>query len=193
MSMERMHQPLSESVNSEGWEGTDISLFTGLDWQKLTLYGRIRQELSERYPKPEALREDDEDTVDVEKAKEDSKASLFLNALNRVHASLERVETLQYLASEYEKKVIRLYTHFTRNWPQFGKQYMKGLTNADLYELVESYFKILRKYGLSTDEEPYYFLTPKQKRAVKYEGEMLKRSTEMDESEIKVSLLEEIL
>ena len=65
--------------------------------------------------------------------------------------------------------------------------------DEDLYELVETYFKILRKYGLHTKEEPYYFLSPKRKRNVKLTGDMLKRSTRIDENEINISILEDLV
>ena len=67
------------------------------------------------------------------------------------------------------------------------------LSSKDIYELVESYFKILRKYGLTTTEEPYYFLSPEQKRKIKHEGDMLKRNTQIDDTEIKVSILEDLI
>jgi hypothetical protein len=62
--------------------------------------------------------------------------------------------------------------------------------HTDLYETVESYFRILRKYGLHTTEEPYYFLSPKRRRSVKISGDMLKRSTQLDDNEIHISILE---
>jgi len=188
-----MNEILSECLDAHGFEGTDVSLFTGLDWQKLVLYGKIRNELAKKYPKPKKLREEEDDIINIQEASKDSKAHLFLRALDAIHTSLERIDVLQHMASEYEKKAIRLYSHFTRNWTEFEKEYMKFLTKSELYEIVESYFRILRKHGLSTDEEPYYFLTPKYKRQVKIEGDMLKRSTQIDDSEIKVSFLESFL
>ena len=50
----------------------------------------------------------------------------------------------------------------------------------------------MRKYGEPTYEEPYYFLAPKERRDIKYEGEMLKRSTMFDDNEIHISILEEL-
>ena len=72
------------------------------------------------------------------------------------------------------------------------KEFINAFTDTDIFEIVESYFKIMRKYGLPTFEEPYYWLSPKRRREIKYEGEMLKRSTMFDDAEIRVSLLEEI-
>lgn len=96
------------------------------------------------------------------------------------------------MATEYEKKCIRVYTHLTRNWnhEEVPKDFRKAWRDNDLYETVESYFRILRKYGLHTTEEPYYFLSPKRRRNVKISGDMLKRSTQLDENEIHVSILE---
>ena len=187
---ERLTEILSEYLDEDQ---VDVSLFTGLDWQNIRLYGKLRQDLSAKYPKPENLREDQEDTIDIPLARHDPDASLFTQALTLVHDTYERTKILQHLATEHEKKIIRLYTHFTRNWSDFSTEYMKGLRDTDLYELVESYFKILRKHGLSTTEEPYYFLSPQQQRKAKVAGEMLKRATQIDDSEIRFSLLEEIL
>ena len=51
----------------------------------------------------------------------------------------------------------------------------------------------MQKYGLPIYEEPYYWLSPKRRREIRYMGEMLKRSTLFDDSEIQISLLEELL
>jgi len=173
-------------------DGVDWSLLTGLDIQHFTLYCKIRNELSKKYPNPKELMEEEDDTVNIKEARHDAKAPLFLRALDMVHDAFERVGILQYVSTEYEKKAIRLYSHLTNNWdnPKVSRDYRKAYTDLDLYEIVESYFKILRKYGILTDEEPYYFLTPQHKRKVKVEGEMLKRSTQIDDSEIKISIME---
>ena len=174
-------------------DGVDWSLLTGLDIQHFTLYCKIRNELSKKYPKPKELMEADDDTVDISKARHDAKAPLFLRALDKVHDAFERVQVLQYLATKYDKKAVRLYCHLSNNWenPEIKYlEYRKAYTDADIYEIVESYFKILRKHGLTTQEEPYYFLTSQRKRKVKIEGEMLKRSTQIDDSEIKISIME---
>ena len=39
-------------------------------------------------------------------------------------------------------------------------------------------------------EEPYYFLSEEQKRDVKLEGDMLRRTTEYSDNEIRISILE---
>jgi len=98
-----------------------------------------------------------------------------------------------HACTESEKKIVRFYCHLTRSWAEKGSEFQNLFTRTDIYEIVESYFKILRKYGISTFEEPYYFLSPKQKREVKVEAEMLKRNTQLNDFEIKVSLLEGLL
>jgi len=176
-----------------GQDGIDETLFTGLDWQTLILYGKLRKELAEKYPNPKDLMVDEDDIINIEKARDDSKASLFLHALGLAESIYDRVHILQNFATEYEKKIIRLYTHITRNWTIFNMNLWKVLESKDLYELIESYFNILRKYGQQTTEEPYYFLNPEERRKIKIEGEMLKRTGQMENCEIKVSILEEIL
>lgn len=188
MTEHTWEEMLSEYLNEEGM---DVTLLTGLDLQHFELYGKIRMELSKKYPKPKELMEDEQDTLNIAEARSDPKAPLFLLALNASKEMFDRVDILQHMATEYEKKAIRIYARTTRSWHVAPAELHKVFRDSDLYEMVESYFKILRKYGLTTKEEPYYFLSPKHKRRVKYEGEMLKRSTQMDENEIKISLLEE--
>jgi hypothetical protein len=62
--------------------------------------------------------------------------------------------------------------------------------DCDLFEIVEAYFKICKKYHVSIFEEPYYFLSEDRRRAVKLEGDMLKRTTDYSENEIRISILE---
>ena len=171
-------------------DGVDVSLMTGLDLQRLKQYCMLRNELSQKYPKPESEREETDDTLNMQEAHQDAKASLFTRLLMTVHAMYERIDMLQNFATEYDKKIVRFYGHITLNWPGQGKTWLKMLEDHGIYEMVESYFKVLRKYGLGTEEEPYYFLSPQQKQKVKYAGDMLKRSTMIDDSEIKLSVLE---
>jgi hypothetical protein len=168
---------LSEYLNDEG---IDVSLMTGLDLKYFELYGK-------------ALMEDETDTINIAEARNDSKAPLFLRALNASKEMFDRVDIIQHMATEYEKKAIRIHANLTRSWPTATAELRKAFLDSDIYEIVESYFKILRKYSQTTTEEPYYFLHPKHRRAVKYGGEMLKRNTQLDDNEIKVSLLEELL
>lgn len=171
-------------------DGVDVSLWTGLDMQRFKQYCMLRNELSQKYPKPESEREETDDTLNMQEAHQDSKASLFTRLLMTVHAMYERIDMLQNFATEYDKKIVRFYSHVTLNWPDQGKEWLKMLEDHGIYEMVESYFKVLRKYGLGTEEEPYYFLSPQQKQKVKFAGDMLKRSTMMDDGEIKLSVLE---
>lgn len=187
---------LSATVDKEG---VDVSLMTGLDLQRLEQYGMLRKEMSEKYPKPLNQREDDDDTILIEQAQHDAKAHLFTQLLSTVKETYDRVDMLQTFATEYDKKVVRFYGHITLNWghlrivegmPHQGREWLKLLGDQGIYEMVENYYKVLRKYGLSTEEEPYYFLSPQQKQKIKYAGDMLKRNTMIDDSEIKLSILE---
>ena len=108
--------------------------------------------------------------------------------MNEVKEAFDRVNILQHMATEYDKKVVRFYSHVTNNWNRV--KWREILRDLDIYEMVESYYKVLRKHGLTTNEEPYYFLSPDKKRKVKYAGDMAKRSTQIDDSEIQVSILE---
>jgi hypothetical protein len=183
-----LEECLAATLNQEG---VDVSLLTGLDLQRFAQYGRLRKELSEKYPKPLDQREEEEDdTVSVVEARRDAKASLFTRLMMTVKESYDRVEMLQAFASEYDKKVVRFYAHITLNWLNQGREWLKLLGDVGIFEMVEAYFKVLRKHGLSTEEEPYYFLSPEQKQNVKYAGDVLKRTTMMDENEIKLSVLE---
>ena len=74
--------------------------------------------------------------------------------------------------------------------PEAPQNFLSLFQDIDLYEIVESYFKIMRKYGLAVHEEPYYWLSPDHRREIKYSGEMLKRTTMFDDNEIRISLLE---
>lgn len=170
-------------------DGVDVSLMTALDLQRLEQYGMLRKKLSEKYPNRGPMMDED-DTIDVVHAREDPKASLFLQLLTHCHDLYDRVQMLQEFATEYEKKIMRFYGHITLNWPNQGPMWLKLLEDSGIYEMVNNYFKILRKYGLSTEEEPYYFLSPQQRSKIKYVGDMLKRSTQIDDSEIKFSVLE---
>jgi hypothetical protein len=64
--------------------------------------------------------------------------------------------------------------------------------DCDIFEIVEAYFKICKKYHVSTFEEHYYFLSEARRREVKLEGDMIKRTTDYSENEIRISILEGI-
>jgi len=171
----------------------DYSLVTARELHFFKIYNQTREELSKKYPNPNPP-EDEDDTINIAEARQDSKAHIFIEALTRVKTIMDKSDTINLLATDYEKHCIRLYCKVLFNWIfESNKEFMEALTDTDLFEIVESYFKIMRKYHLPTFEDPYYFLSPKRRRSVKYEGEMLKRSTLFDENEIKVSLLEELV
>jgi hypothetical protein len=64
--------------------------------------------------------------------------------------------------------------------------------DGDIFETVETYFIICRKYHVPTYEQPYYFLSDEWKRDIKLEGDMLKRTGSYNENEICISILEGI-
>lgn len=170
-------------------DDVDVSLMTGLDMQRLKQYAMLRNKLAEKYPNTGPM-EDEDDTIDIIRARDDVKAPLFLKLMSAVKSGYDRAEMLQEFATEYEKKIVRFYGSVTLNWANPNTKWAEMLTESDIYEMVTGYFKILRKYGLTTEEEPFYFLTPQQKHKIEYTGDMLKRSTQMDDSEIKLSILE---
>lgn len=183
---ETLEQCLAATVSEDG---VDYSLATGLDMQRLAQYAKLRKKLSDKYPNRGPM-EDEDDTLDIIRAREDLQAPLFLRLMLPVKAMFDRVEMLQEFATEYDKKVVRWYAHITLNWPNQNAMWLKLLGDEGVYEMVDNYFKVLRKYGVSTEEEPYYFLSPEQKRRIRHVGDMLKRTTQMDDSEIKLSILE---
>jgi hypothetical protein len=105
----------------------------------------------------------------------------------------DKVDVLQKQATEYEKICLRFYWHLTWNWNKAPnvQDFQKCLPDSDIFELVEAYFKICRKYHLPTFEEPYYFLTEQRRREIKLESDLLKRTTTYSDFEIRVSILED--
>ena len=103
-------------------------------------------------------------------------------------------ECMQIACARFYCKYIlnRMCSRKNKKCQQEVKQFIDAFMDSDVYEIVESYFKVMRKYGLPVYEEPYYFLTPKRRREIEYTGEMLKRSTMFNDNEIKISLLEEL-
>jgi Xaa-Pro aminopeptidase len=181
-------------------DGIDYSLITMREANFFKIYGSLRKEFSEKYPNPNPI--DDDDTFIDSLAQKDPKADLFREALNRVANTLEKIDKLKLLASDYEIACARLYCKYVLNCmveadnpkrQKEVKQFVDAFTEIDLYEIVESYFKVMRKYGLPIHEEPYYFISPKRRREIIHTGEMLKRSTNFDDNEIRISLLEELL
>jgi len=181
-------------------DGIDYSLITHRETNFFKMYGSLRKEFSKKYPNPNPI--DEDDTFIDSLAQKDEKADLFREALLHVKDVLDKIDKLKLLASDYEIACARLYCKYVFNLMETIKdkerqaeikKFCSIFTDTDIYEIVESYFKVIRKYGLPVHEEPYYFLSPKRKREIKYEGEMLKRSTMFDDNEIRVSLLEELV
>ena len=179
--------------------GIDYSLLTQREWHFFKIYSDLRKELSKKYPNP--YPEDEEDTLDDEAAQQDVKAPQFRKVLITIEGLLQKIDTINMLCTPYEVHCIRLYCKYlvnalcevkSKKRKEGIKQFLSVFHDLDLFEITESYFKIMRKYGFPTHEEPYYWLSPKRRREIKYEGEMLKRSTMFDDAEIRVSLLEEI-
>ena len=180
--------------------GIDYSLLTQREWHFFKIYSDLRKELSKKYPNP--YPEDEEDTLDDEAAQQDVKAPQFRKVLITIEGLLQKIDTINMLCTPYEVHCIRFYCKYlvnalcevkSKKRKEGIKQFLSVFTKTDLYEIIESYFKVIRKYGLPVYEEPYYWLSPRQRREIKYEGEMLKRSTMFDENEIRVSLLEELV
>jgi hypothetical protein len=109
-----------------------------------------------------------------------------------LEAIYQKIAVLQTQANEYEKICLRFYWHLTYNWNKTpnksGSQSV--LHDSDIFESAEAYFKICKKYNLPVFEEPYYFLSDQRRTEIKLEGEMLRRSTDYNENEIRVSILE---
>ncbi len=101
---------------------------------------------------------------------------------------------MQTKATEYEKICLRYYLHLTYNWNHAPNVeiFRGGFDNrdCDIFEIVEAYFKICKKYHQPAFEEPYYFLEGERRREVKLEGDMLKRTTDYSDNEIRISILE---
>jgi len=178
----------------------DYSLITHREANFFKIYATLRKEFSRKYPNPNPI--DEDDTFIDSLAQKDEKADLFREALIHVKDVLDKIDKLKLLASDYEIACARLYCKYVFNLMHTIKdkkrqaeikKFCSIFTDTDIFEIVESYFKIIRKYGLPMHEEPYYFLSPKRKRDIRYTGEMLKRSTYFDNNEIQVSLLEELV
>ena len=185
-------------------DGTDISLMSAAEMDVMVAYGTLRKYLIEKYPqsKKEAVmlsqvwdEEPDESyQINVAKAKEDPKSRAFWQSVLKMANVYDKIGILQTQASEYEKICLRLYWHLTYNWNhapnvEFFRESFEN-RDGDIFEIVEAYFKICKKYHVPTFEEPYYFLSETRQREVKLEGDMIKRTTDYSENEIRISILE---
>lgn len=185
-------------------DGNDLSLISGAEWEIMITYAKTRKILLEKYPQTreeanllgqEWVEEpNDPCQINIVKAREDPLSKVFIEVLDQMKVIYDKIDILQHKASDYEKFCLRFYWHITYNWnhaPDIAI-FRNGFQDrdCDLFEIVEAYFKICRKYHVPTLEEPYYFLSEKHRREVKLEGDMLRRSTGYSDNEVRVSMLE---
>jgi hypothetical protein len=185
-------------------EGTDISLMSAAEMEVLVTYCTTRKYLIQKYPQSQqeakalgqVWDEEPEEPyqINVAKAKDDPKSDLFFQTLLKMKTIYDKIGMLQTQAAEYEKICIRLYWHLTYNWNNAPsvQAFRSNFEDVDIFEIVEVYFKVCKKYHVPTFEQPYYFLSEERRREVKLEADMLKRTTAYDENEICISILEEI-
>jgi hypothetical protein len=197
-----LQQLLTPAIDADGH---DYSLMSCTEMEIMITYCKTRKYFSEKYPqtqkepkmKSQSLDETTQEQydIDIEKAREDPLSKVFVEALLQMKPICDKIEVLQRKASEYEKFCIRLYWCLIYNWSyiQDTAAFKGVLLDSDIFEIVEAYFKICRKYRVPTFEEPYYFLSETRRREVKLEGDVLKRSTEYSDNEIRVSILEDFL
>ena len=194
-----LQQLFPEEVDNEG---NDLSLISGAEWAVFVNYAKMRKYLIEKYPQTqqESKRlgivwdEPPEEPlqIDVGKAQKDPRSQFFFTTLVQMKVIYEKLDVLKAQSLEYEKICLRLYHHVTLNWTYAPNvdSFRKCLPDSDIFEIVEAYFKICRKYHVPTLEEPYQFLSEEQKRNVKLEGDMLRRTTDYSDNEIHISILE---
>jgi hypothetical protein len=196
-----MKQLFPETLDGDG---NDLSLMSGAEWEIMITYAKARKYLLEKYPQSQqeakllgqewAEEPNDPLQINIAKAREDPLSKVFIEALNQMKAIYDKVDVLQNKASEYEKYCLRLYWHISYNWNHAPniEVFQDGFRDrdCDLFEIVEAYFNICRKFHVPTFEEPYYFLSEKRRREIKLEGDMLRRSTDYSDNEIRVSILE---
>jgi hypothetical protein len=184
-------------------EGNDLSLMSAVEMEIMVTYAKARKYLVEKYPQSQEEAKmsgqpwDEEPEgpyeINVAKAREDPQSRVFVRALFKVKPIFDKVVVLQLNASEHEKYCLRLYWHLTYNWNRAPsiKSFRGVFHDSDIFELVEAYFKICRKYHVPTFEEPYYFLDTRRRQEIKLKSDMLKRTTNYSDSEIRVSILED--
>jgi hypothetical protein len=195
-----IQQLFPETLDSDG---NDLSLMSGAEWEIMITYSKARKYLLEKYPQSQEearmlgqeWQEEPEEPyqINIAKTQDDPQRRVFVHALFQMKAIYDKVEALQHNASEYEKYCLRLYWHLTFNWTHAPdvKSFQEVLPDSDIFEIVEAYFKICKKYHLPTFEEPYDFLTEQRRLEIKLEGDMLRRTTNYSDIEIHVSILED--
>jgi hypothetical protein len=186
--------------------GVDLSLMSAAEMEIMVTYGTLRKYLIEKYPQSQqeakALGQvwdeepDEPYQIDAVKARDDPKSKQFWQAVLKMAEIFDKINLLQTQASEYEKICLRMYWHLSYNWnraPDIAlfRDHFEN-RDSDIFEIVETYFKICRKYRVQTFEKPYYFLSDERKRNIKLEGDMLKRTGSYSENEIWISFLEGI-
>jgi hypothetical protein len=183
-------------------EGNDLSLMSGAEWELMVTYSTMRKYLIEKYPQSQqeakmvgqVWDEPPEEPlqINVAKARNDPTSKVFFKILLQMKIIYDKVDVLQAQASEYEKICLRFYWHLTYNWNHSPNTdgFRKCLPDSDIFEVVEAYFKICRKYHQPTFEEPYQLLSEEQRRNVKLEGDILRRTTDYSDNEISISILE---
>jgi hypothetical protein len=185
-------------------DGNDLSLLSGAEWETLITYVTTRKYLVVKYPltqqeakmSGQAWEEEpgEPKQINIVKARCDSKAPIFYNAMLRMKVICDKLQVLQTQGTDYEKVCLRVYWHLTWNWNRAPNiDAFRATTNdTDIFETVDAYFKICKKYHQPTFEEPYYFLSEQKRRDIKLEGDMIKRTTDYSENEIRISILEGI-
>jgi hypothetical protein len=185
-------------------DGNDLSLMSGAEWEIMITYAKTRKYLLEKYPqsheeaqilgKTGMKNQKTFTRLTSPKHNLDPQRKVFVHVLFQMKAIYDKVEALQRNASDYEKICLCLYWHLTFNWkhaPNVGC-FQEALHDCDIFEIVETYFKICRKYHLPTFEEPYDFLTEQRRLEIKLEGDILRRTTNYSDFEIHISILEEL-
>jgi len=185
-------------------EGNDLSLMSAAEMEIMITYAKTRKYLIDKYPQSReeakmlgqswAEEPGEPYQINVAKEQKDPQRKVFVKTLFQMKTIFDKVEVLQKQSTEYEKYCLRLYWHLTYNWNHAPntKSFRECLGDSDIFEIVEAYFKICRKYHVPTFEEPYYFLDTRRRQEIKLEGDMLKRSTNYSDNEIRVSILEDL-
>jgi hypothetical protein len=185
-------------------DGQDLSLMSGAEGELMIKYAETRRYLLEKYPntKQETKLRDNvwvEDPnapgqIDQIKAKADSKLLLLSELILKMTVIFNKIHVLQSKALDYEKICLRFYSYLTYNWnhakdiEKFRELYWSD--KKDIFEIVENYFKICKKYQVPIFEEPYYFLTNQQQMEIKLEGDEMRRNGQYNDFEINISILE---
>jgi hypothetical protein len=150
-----MKQLFPETLDDDG---NDLSLMSAAEMEIMITYAKTRKYLLERYPQSQeearmcgqewAEEPKEPYQINIKKAQEDPKRGTFVKALFQMKTIFDKVEVLQTQATEYEKYCLRLYWHLTYNWNHAPnvKSFRECLDDSDIFEIVEAYFKICRKY-----------------------------------------------